>query len=381
VFGSTLASLELAQEELDENVSDCVGYIQGTFTSKTFSASHSTPNTLNYDVSASNTFLEGVYSSFSCYSSIALPLNGILSVAYNGGGTSYGNNEFQVAATLYTCNFGSIVQSKEIAAIGPQSGTFVFDPVDEENEYIIVVSVRGPRPSSAGSSTLTGTFTISSSLLVVNPVIARWDDSGTVRYLEACPKTIIPSVGSFYASEAIAQTAIADDVSGCIGYNLSVSSDGSTRVFTASGFTFSAVYTPSVIPLSSIVIGQKTILCSINCLAGETISMDYSIIVGTGLRRTTEVEMNIYDLNFQAVSLNDVNISDSGPISGTITSSIAMPFTGKYYIQMLFKERTFESFFDSLSLTYTISSSGTITMNQIQAAYDVNLSCGARLNC
>jgi hypothetical protein len=76
---------------------------------------------------------------------------------------------------------------------------------------------------------------------VFNPVIAQWDDSGTTRLLEACPKMLLPilteSTGDWYADCATADSVLTDPtmVSNCVGYTESApdtftATDGGTQL-------------------------------------------------------------------------------------------------------------------------------------------------------
>lgn len=204
--------------------------------------------------------------------------------------------------------------------------------------------------------------------IVVLPVIALWDDSGTTRQLEACPKLYLPplteSTGDWYASCADAATVLADSqvVASCIFYLLT---SGFTNTLTASGGSSPSASLDTNDPS---VTSHLQGYFSVNAESGETISLDW-----TGPPRARLI---IYD--YTGTSIYDSG--SGGSTSSPITSS-ALPYTGRYIVLI----DVFQTIFDPPTVhqvaTGTLSSSGTMSTNEIQALYDVGLTCSGRLNC
>lgn len=199
--------------------------------------------------------------------------------------------------------------------------------------------------------------------MTVNPVIALWDDSGTTRKLWACPKLLLPPLteasGDWYASCADAYTALTDPklTSNCVGHV----KDGPyvrTTSFTAtdggSSLSFAAVYS---LPQGD----TGTWWGSVNAEAGETLSAAFA---GSGV---TDIFFRIYDDTGTEI---DFVASSSSP-----AVSSPLPYTGRYTIAILLAGSGIST--PSAALT----SSGTMTVNEIQARYDKGLTCAGLLDC
>lgn len=200
----------------------------------------------------------------------------------------------------------------------------------------------------------------------VNPVVAFWNDAGAYRPLEACPKMLLPplteSTGTWYASEAATQAVINDATSACIAYN---PNSGSTSSFSAVNGGTSATINAST-AVSAGVQGW----ISVNALAGETLTETYSGSVGSG---NAIGGMVIYDYNGELVQ---IVVDFFG--SGSITSS-SLPYTGRYIVLLAFGSD--DSGSTSTSGVMTITSSSTMSVNNIQALWDSGADCPRRLNC
>ncbi len=197
----------------------------------------------------------------------------------------------------------------------------------------------------------------------VNPVIALWDDSGTTRKLWACPKLLLPplteSTGDWYADCAAAAAVLTDPlrVASCIAYS---GAPGGIDSFSASGGS-----SLSMTEGASGGDGDTADFTSgINAEAGETLSC--SISTDGGL---TVAAMTIYDY--------DGNLVESVDCSGGGGTSSPLPYTGPYIVIIGGEadSPTFSSF------SVSVTSSGTLTVNPIQARYDGGLDCPNTLDC
>jgi hypothetical protein len=196
-------------------------------------------------------------------------------------------------------------------------------------------------------------------VVTVNPAIVSWDDSGTTRKLWACPRMIIPTTfgNSWYASEADALAVLNNPlkVSGCVGYFENNFFCPSTGFTATGGGSFSCT-------VSGMTVCPNTgyIWCSFNGVKNATITMTAS--------PATFVNISIYD--FSGNSLESESSATNSITSG------ALPYTGQYTIQFLAAASS-----GVTSITITITSSNTMSTNLIQALYDVDLDCPARLDC
>lgn len=244
---------------------------------------------------------------------------------------------------------------------GPGADTFT---IPADGTYLI--SLIYPSPSARTVS--------STGAMVINPVIALWDDSGTTRQLEACPKMLIPplteSTGDWYENCAAAADAMDPETgyvgTNCITYNLSPN----YASFSATGGSSLALTCAT----STVTPGFKQ-YASINLVAGQSLSMAFTATADTGSFQTG---VEVYD---DTGTLLDSNLSAVNAASGTLnafpaTGSVA-PYTGRYIVAW-FVNAVLGSI-SSGSATFT--SSGTMSVNSIQALYDTGLDCPSRLNC
>lgn len=200
--------------------------------------------------------------------------------------------------------------------------------------------------------------------MIFNPVIALYDDSGTIRQLEACPKFLLPILtelsGDWYADATEAAAVLADPlaVSNCIGYyDSTTSADSFTATDGGTSLTFS--FTKGGLGTRSF----QRAWGSINAEQGETVTVSPTGSMYASLR--------IYDYT-------GIFIQDLDTLSGPGTSN-PLPYTGKYIVYAGAFSTPFDPPFFSASAI--ITSSGTMSVNPIQALYDYGLDCPARLDC
>jgi len=198
---------------------------------------------------------------------------------------------------------------------------------------------------------------------VFNPVVALWDDSGTTRQLEACPKMLLPplteSTGDWYADATEAQDAIDDRTSNCVGYTDATVNPPDTFVFTATDggdnleFSFQWSFSAGSSP---------NLWGSVNAIAGQTLSFSYAS-GAYGLFTIFDYDGNVVEF------LGDTT---------TPLISAPLPYTGRYTVR--------GSVNDGVPspppiFTILITSSGALSVNPIQALYDAGLNCPGRLDC
>lgn len=330
-----------AKAVIDEpkSVADCMAYCPlDTTDVSTLSA---TFDGTTYVVSGTFT---GSLNGFPSWLSISAKSGATLTFAGTGGS--------HIGVVIYGCD-GTEVET--IEGTTPQTSAAL--PAD--GEYYIFVQPNTPPPGGGfGSSTTTIT---SSDDFWVNPVIALWDDSGTTRKLWACPKLLLPplteSTGTWYADATAAGTAITDLTSNCDGYIESLTNvatftatDGGTSLTLANTLTAGATTSPRM-------------WGGINAADAATIT-----VTGTVGAGTVNVNVGIYDDTGTLVE-------SSGAVSSPWTSA-ALPYKGRYTIGV-----SVTSSSSTTSMSAAITSSGTITVNPVQAVYDVGLTCPARDDC
>lgn len=227
--------------------------------------------------------------------------------------------------------------------------------------YVSVGSELSPTPPSPAVFSVTADIYSDNPVLVPNPVIALWDDSGTTRKLWACPKLLIPPLtedtGTWYADAAAAATAITDLTDSCIGYIESLTNvatftatDGGTSLTLANTLTAGAMTSPRMWGSLNVV---------------DTKTLTVTATVGAG---TASVNVNIYD---------DVGVlvEASGTVSSPWTSA-AVGYTGRYTVSVAVTSSS-----NTTSMSAAITSSGTISVNPVQARYDLSLTCAATDDC
>ena len=265
-----------------------------------------------------------------------------------------------VTARLYDCN-GALVDTVSFGGAGSCNDSFSDSgTLTAPSDGIYYVQLEVNIASVGSTNTTDFTCTVSATALVTNPVIALWDDSGTTRQLEACPKLYLPllteSTGDWYADCAEADGVLADplQVSNCVGW---CGGGPGLSAFTATdGGTSLTLATTNTTGCST--------FGSVNCETGETITLTGSVSAGT-----MTVLLRVYDYT-------GALLYDSGTVSSPATSS-ALPYTGRYIVNAVVASDAG----GGTNASGVITSSGTLTVNEIQALYDVGLDCAARLNC
>lgn len=333
---SEYASLSDAQTAITDSVHDCYVAAEAVATI----TATPTANGIDISLTASTT---------GCRFAIDAKA-GTLSDAFSGSGGG------TITLQLYDTS-GTLLDSDSSTAT---SGTLSVS-IPADGIYVVRVgggAVPGPPPSPTHSIT-------NSDTLVLLPVIALWDDSGTTRQLEACPKMLLPplteSTGTWYASCASASSDISSNSSNCVGYVESVSglssftaTDGGTSLALAQVF----VSSPSS--------GSK-MWGSINAEAASTFAVALGGIF-SGLPPSASFVVDIYDYMGTLVET-------SGSVGITTWISSALPYTGRYIVSVVGGGG------NATAVTGTFTSSGTMSVNQIQSLYDIGLDCSGRLNC
>lgn len=347
-LSSPYANLADAQAGIAQRVSNCIGYIAGSATITSFSATN--PSTTQLVLAGglmSNTVR--------MYVSITVgPGTTNLTVPFS----------FALATTpasptasieLFRPESEIVLMSDTVSAF---NGTLHLLSIPA-GTYVISVFCSGLATTPLSVS---GTFTLNSSVaMIVNPVIALYSDSGT-KQLQACPKMLLPPIsegagGSWYVNLAAAQAVLSNPlrVSGCVGYStgnisapftsFSATGSGGSLRFTAGGFN----------PIFGSNTGSME--GSLNITAGSTITASTS---------GNFIQLYIYDENGSVIF--NQNVSSSS------ISSDPIPNTGKYTIIVISAATPFVS-------SITVNVSGGTSTNLIQALYDIGLDCPARLNC
>ncbi len=247
--------------------------------------------------------------------------------------------------------FGSVVES----ATG-EATPFTSAALSADGVYYLEIYLNNPVSGSFSSTVISVT---SSGVFVPNPVIALWDDSGTTRKLWACPKLLLPplteSTGDWYASCADANTVLNDplQVSNCVGYNAGFADSFSA---TDGGISLSFSITAALPPPA-----YGPLWGGVNCVKGSTITVAW-----TG---EPNGSVSIYDDN-------GTLIEDTGGFVTSPWTTAALPYTGRYIVEVIALTGS-----GSTTASATITSSGTLSVNHIQARYDLGLTCAGTLDC
>lgn len=322
-----------------------------------------------------------------------------ITVNYNC--VSAGNNAYISSIVLQVagpCATSPVIDRVQLTPIdfgysSTQNGTITMTtPFLEEGEYLILLQ-SAALPMSIGDnvSNLTSTFnvTTTSGPFLPSPIVALYDDSGTTRQLEACPKMVIPSPtnsSSWYTTEAFAQEAINENVLDCkiaVFSNIAMDCQG---VPDPSGIDGDFSGTATSVISNSVLVSSSAIDATYGCFF-----ISYIEILGTP-GATVSVE-SIYSgqvLNLNACYTVQLATDNEGGFfqSGTGTSLIDSVIPANGRALFIFKIAAYARFEPASSYTpfsirvdFTISSSVSFEQLDIQALYDVDLDCPARLNC
>jgi len=231
--------------------------------------------------------------------------------------------------------------------------------------YVSVGSELSPTPPSPAVFSVTADIYSDNPVLVPNPVIALWDDSGTTRRLWACPKLLLPPLtedsGTWYADCAAADAIIADQVSNCVGY---VDTDsGSITSFTATDGGTSL--TLAVVLLAANTSSPPS-YGGISLATSGTISIAWTATAAGAGR----INAAIYDDTGTVVD------QTAGPVTTNPFVSTSLP-PGRYTVRV----QTIDLSGTQTAYSIVITSSGTMSVNEIQARWDNGLTCASTLDC
>jgi len=362
-FSSPYADYATAEGVVSDplQVSNCIAYQAGDLTDLTSFGATFDATTFDADAtwSTSVALFGPVWISFSGKS------GAVLTITNTSGAT-------HLTVILYQCD-GTIVDSwldstSAIATSGlPADGVY----------YFRITPTGGPPPFTTTFTSASFTVT-SSDVWWINPVIAQWDDSGTTRKLWACPKLLLPPLteisGDWYADCAAADAVLTSSaVSNCLGY---VSTPVVLDSFTATGDLDLSSETHTAGADNQ---AGQTMWGCVNVVDGDTLSVDFDATetVTNPNPGLANVSVDIYDGDGVSIYSNIFYFTGST----TDTASVSVPYTGRYTVSISISTRSGDAAGETAELDAQISSSGTITANEIQGIYDVGLDCGGRLNC
>lgn len=242
---------------------------------------------------------------------------------------------------------------------GPQNK---FGPITipSDDTYFLFLSFTSGYGSTTTSVAVDWTVTADDTA-AFQPVVALWDDSGTTRQLEACPKLYLPplteSTGDWYVDCASASSAISTLISNCVGY---IESKTNVTTFTATNGGATLTLAEA---LTAGATSCPTVWGSVNAVNAATLT--FTLTTGAG---TAKVTVIIYDYTGTVVQ--------SSGLQSSPWASSGLPYHGRYFFSV-----AMSSTLSTASYSLVVSSSSTMTVNSVQAVYDVGLTCPARLNC
>lgn len=352
-FAAPYADYATAETAIADQTDNCIGYcVQDGDTGNVFSfAFDGTTITGSADTAYSSPTL--ALSSY-CYFSVSLKSGATVTVPWS---ISTDGPETVVSASIFDCATGDFVAGEIIPPNAGASGTLSF-VVPADGEYVLLISGAG----TLGILTYVNfAFTVTCDMdYWVNPVIALWDDSGTTRSLWACPKLLLPplteSTGDWYADATAAATAISTLTNGCKGY---IESTTNVSSFSASGTTSLTLAET----LTAGAMSCPTVWGGINAVDAATITSTITVGAGTAGQTVT-----IYDDT-------GTQVETSGATTSPWTSA-ALPYTGRYTVKI-----AMTSSGNTTSMSAAITSSGTMSVNTVQARYDLGLVCAATDDC
>ncbi len=260
-------------------------------------------------------------------------------------------------------------------------GTANFD-IDLEGLYYVQLFCGGG--IAAPPATLDASFVLSSSVSIAySPLVALWDDSGTTRQLEACPKNIIPSPfrsdSWFFNLTQAANYLASSYVASCNAWIDNIDSNvyGTVNSFTCtpSPFSFSMSLT-SAFDGFDLSFTTADVIAAFRLESGTTLSC--SLVISTTLGGASlGVNASIYDIDGTLVD----SYTTSGGGTGTYPFSLNVPYDGTFQVLFNFPvSRVTPATFTS-TMTCSATFDGSITTCPVQALYDLGLDCPARLDC
>jgi hypothetical protein len=254
---SQFSSLEQAQGSFEYVTESCLGYYLAYDVYAVFGGSLPpvpiftgtfVGNVLTFNLSKSGVdlgFQQGIIFSFTCQAGTIINFD--FSCSSNGSATE----EFPLENfffSTFTCLYadGPNYTAPDGVVNGSNSLT-----ITEDGTYIGFLSY-GPYLNSTSISMSVIMSISGTNNWVVNPVIAKYDDNGTTRQLEACPKLNIPIdtsrvVGLWYGNENEASAKLSSDVLGSGFVYTEVGPIGySALSASATANTFSCSHTSSI---------------------------------------------------------------------------------------------------------------------------------------
>ena len=353
-FAAPYADYATAETAIADQTDNCIGYcVQDGDTGNVLSfAFDGTTITGSADTASSSSAL--ALSSY-CYFSVSLKSGATVTVPWS---ISTDGAETAVSASIFDCATGDFVAGEDIPPDAGASGTLSF-VVPADGEYVLLIS--GLVISLGILTYVNFAFTVTCDMdYWVNPVIALWDDSGTTRRLWACPKLLLPplteSTGTWYADATAAATAISTLTNGCKGY---IESTTNVSSFSASGTTSLTLAET----LTAGAMSCPTVWGGINAVDAATITSTITVGAGTAGQTVT-----IYDDT-------GTQVETSGATTSPWTSA-ALPYTGRYTVKIAMTSSS-----NTTSMSAAITSSGTMSVNTVQARYDLGLVCAATDDC
>jgi hypothetical protein len=324
-----------------------------------YSVDETTPNQVIISGTSAHDILTSSEGFIQFWTSLSLKKDSILTIEnfIASPNPTDSNKKF---AALWECNNSRYIGSAQGNVL---SSPYSFVSLENDGEYLLVLSVVGNYQEDSYLSQRLETTISSDDTMIVNPGVAIYYDSNIDEYftLEAFPKLKLPplteSSGDWYIDEGAAQAVIDDLTSNCIAYIETLSANQSITATEPSSNLY-IVFTDS----TNLPAASPYIWCSINVINGETLSFNYVHYIGGTI--------SIY--NYNGVLVESLSGSTS-----SITSS-AVPYHGRYIIKLLLNNETSGPFTNA---SVTITSSGAMSVNEISAAYDVGLTCPAYLDC
>lgn len=368
-FASPYADYATAETAIADSTLDCLLY-SGTAISS-YSTFTLTPGTSSYAVAANQTGGPSI-GDLLFWMSVTVASASVLTVDYSGTMTPNDpleSEQWEVGIIIYDCEGNVVGTFDDVVASTTISGSEAF-PITTGDVYYVRVSLIPSASFDTTGPDLAMTADISSDdTMVANPVIALWDDGGTTRQLWACPKLLLPplteSTGTWYADCAAADAVLTDasQVSNCVGFFVP---DAGIDTITATDGGTSLALRVQDSTLGGFS-GTGAMYGGINAEAGETIT-----VTGTTDGGTYDISASVYDDTGTLVE-------DFSTTGSTTATSSALPYTGRYTV--IVSMTTPPPGTPPTDMTATITSSGTMSVNEIQARYDLGLTCAGTLDC
>lgn len=294
------------------------------------------------------------------YASVSVDDEATLSVVYSC--TYSGTGTPSVTLYVYDCEGAFIVRDD----LTGDSGTLTCT-LSSAGEY----SLKFHFEVDSGTATALSYDLTANTTLIINPVGAFYD-SGTPdepRLVDACPKLLLPLLteqsGTWFEDETAAQDWIDAWTKECIA---AVAEDWA--------YTWTASFASEEMTITgdSGAVDRDhfdTFYFSVNAVAGETLTLTFTA------GANTEGAFTIYANYGEAPG---ERVEDVGYGASPITSS-ALPYTGRYMIAVSLANPAPSTDPKFTTASFVLSSSGTLSINEIQALYDAGLSCPGRLDC